>query len=166
MYFIDLITGTFSKSLASVGGFIAGDARTMEFIKHQTRSFIFSASLPPASAASALAALKIIRREPQRIERLWANTRRMKQGLDDLGFNTGCSATPIIPVLIPDLVGLMNMCKELDQRGIFVNPIVPPAVLPDNSMLRVSLMATHPQSQIDHALETFASVGRKLQLIR
>ncbi len=162
---VDFIMGTFSKSLASVGGFIAGNTRAIEFIKHHARSFIFSASMPPASAAAALAALKIIRREPQRIDRLWENTRQMKQGLQQLGFDTGASETPIIPVYITDLITLMNFCKELDEKGIFVNPVFPPAVQPNRSMLRISLMATHTLEQISMALDTFEHLGKKLGLI-
>lgn len=162
---VDFIMGTFSKSLASLGGFVAGDRRAVEYLKHHARAFIFSASMPASSAAAALAALKIIRREPERVERLWRNTRMMKAGLNELGFHTGDSETPIIPVYIADAHTLMQMCKRLEEEGIFVNPVLPPAVLPKSSLLRVSLMATHTTSQIAFALDTFERVGKELHLL-
>lgn len=162
---VDFIMGTFSKSLASLGGFVAGDRRAVEYLKHHARAFIFSASMPAASAAAALAALRIIRREPERMERLWRNTRMMKEGLDELGFHTGDSETPIIPVYIDDIYTLMQMCKRLEEEGIFVNPVLPPAVLPKSSLLRVSLMATHTTSQIASALDIFERVGKELHLL-
>jgi 8-amino-7-oxononanoate synthase len=162
---VDFIMGTFSKSLATLGGFVAGDRRAMEYLKHHARAFIFSASMPASSAAAALAALKIIRREPERMERLWRNTRMMKTGLNEMGFHTGDSETPIIPVYIADTFTLMQMCKRLEEEGIFVNPVLPPAVLPKSSLLRVSLMATHTTSQIASALDIFERVGKELHLL-
>ena len=162
---VDLIMGTFSKSLASLGGFVAGDQKVIEYLRHHARAFIFSASMPASSAAAALAALRIIRREPERIQRLWRNARMMRTGLNAMGFDTGASATPIIPVYIDDTYALMMMCKRLQEEGVFVNPVVPPAVLPNRSLLRVSLMATHTAAQIQLALETFGRVGTELGLI-
>ncbi|MCF8062921.1 MAG: pyridoxal phosphate-dependent aminotransferase family protein [Deltaproteobacteria bacterium] len=162
---VDLIMGTFSKSLASLGGFVAGDRQTVEYLKHHARAFIFSASMPASSSAAALAALKIIRREPERMGALWRNTGMMKEGLNGLGFDTGLSETPIIPVYIDDAYTLMMMCKRLEEEGIFVNPVLPPAVPPKNSLLRVSLMATHTTQQIDFALDVFERVGKELHLI-
>ncbi len=162
---VDLIMGTFSKSLASVGGFVAADFRTIDFLRHHSRALVFSASMPPASVASVLAALRIIRREPERIQHLWENTRIMHQGLKSLGFDTGRSETPIIPIHVGELTRLLNMCKRLEMEGIFVNPVLPPAVPPNDCILRISLMATHTKSQIDFALEKLEKVGKELALI-
>lgn len=162
---VDFIMGTFSKSLASLGGFIAADGASIEYLKHQSRAFIFSASMPPSSAAAALAALRIIRREPERIKNLWENGRVLKEGLRSMGYDTGSSETPIIPVCIGDPIMLMRMCKRLEEEGIFVNPVLPPAVQPDRALLRLSLMATHTRSQIAFALDKFEKVGREMDLI-
>lgn len=162
---VHLIMGTFSKSLASLGGFIAGDAATIDFLKHQSRALIFSASMSPANAAAVLAALDIMISEPERIQRLWQNTRRMKQGLLSLGFNLGDSETPVLPVYCGDLLTAFRMTKRLEEEGVFVNPVVPPAVAPGRELIRISLMATHTDAQIDFALEKLAKVGRELGLI-
>lgn len=162
---VDLIMGTFSKSLASVGGFIAADNQTIEFLKHHSRALIFSASMPPASVASVSAALEIIVQEPERIENLWKNTEMMRTGLISAGFNTGLSETPIIPVHIGEIMLCAKMCKRLEEKHIFVNPVIPPAVPPNDCILRISLMATHTQKQIDFALETIEKVGKELQII-
>jgi len=162
---VDLIMGTFSKSLASLGGFIASDKKLIEYLRHHSRAFIFSASMPASSAASALTALRIIRREPERIERLWENANMMRQGLQSIGYDTGLSETPIIPVYVRDPMILMTMCKRLEEEGIFVNPVIPPAVQPNRCLLRLSLMATHTASQIVFALDAFEKAGRDLGLI-
>ena len=162
---VDLIMGTFSKSLASLGGFIAAEAVTIDYLKHHSRALIFSASLPPANVAAVIAAVDIILAEPERIKQLWDNTRRMSDGLRALGFNIGHSATPIIPVCIGDDFMCFKVCRMLQEAGVFVNPVVSPAVEPGNALIRVSLMATHTFAQIDVALEKFAGVGRALGLI-
>jgi 8-amino-7-oxononanoate synthase len=162
---VDLIMGTFSKSLASLGGFIAADAVTIEYLKHHSRALIFSASLPPANVASVIAAVDIILAEPERIQKLWDNTRRMAEGLRGLGFNLGHSTTPILPVLIGEDLACFKACRMLQEEGVFVNPVVSPAVEPGHTLIRVSLMATHSFEQIDIALEKFAGVGRALGLI-
>jgi 8-amino-7-oxononanoate synthase len=162
---VHLIMGTFSKSLASLGGFIASDNETIEYLKHNSRSLIFSASMSPANTAAVLAALQIMRREPERMDRLWHNTNMMHEGLEDLGFNLGTSETPILPVHLGDGDTSLLMCKRLEQEGIFVNPVVPPAVPPNASLLRISLMATHTESQIQSALETLGKVGTDLGVI-
>ncbi|MCX7009503.1 MAG: pyridoxal phosphate-dependent aminotransferase family protein [Kiritimatiellaeota bacterium] len=162
---VDLIMGTFSKSLASLGGFIASDAVMIEYLKHHSRALIFSASLPPSNVAAVIAALEIMQAEPERIEALWNNTRRMTDGLRGLGFDTGHSATPIIPVLIGDDLLCFKACRMLQEEGVFVNPVVSPAVEPGHTLIRVSLMASHTFAQIDIALEKFALVGRALGLI-
>ena len=122
--------GTFSKSLASLGGFIASDAATIDFLKHHSRPLIFSASMSPANAAAVLAALQIMEQEPERVAQLWRNTHRMKQGLLDLGFDLGDSETPILPVYCRDLMVAFKVCKRLQEEGLFVNPVVSPAVAP------------------------------------
>ncbi|MFN8625038.1 MAG: aminotransferase class I/II-fold pyridoxal phosphate-dependent enzyme [Candidatus Binatia bacterium] len=159
---VHLIMGTFSKSLASLGGFIASDAATIEFLKHHARSLIFSASMTPASAGAALAALEIMRDEPERVRQLWHNTERMKAGLESLGFDLGASQTPILPVYCRDVMTTLRMCLRLEEEGVFVNPVVAPAVAPGHELLRISLMATHTDRQIDFALDKLGAVGREL----
>lgn len=162
---VSLIMGTFSKSLASVGGFIASDEDTIHYLKHNSRALIFSASPPPASVASVLKALEILQREPERRHKLWENTRRMVAGLKEFGFNLGLSETPIIPVIVGDNLKVFVFCKRLQEEGIFVNPVVSPAVQPGNQLIRLSLMSTHSADQVDFALEKLALVGRELELI-
>jgi len=163
---VHLIIGTFSKSLASLGGFVASDADTIDFLKHHSRTQIFSASLPPANAAAALAALEVMAEEPERIPRLWANTERMKQGLLSEGFDLGRSESPILPVYTRDRITTFRFCTQLQEHGVFVNPVVSPAVLPGHELVRVSLMATHSDAQIDRAVEKFGIVGREMDLVR
>jgi 7-keto-8-aminopelargonate synthetase-like enzyme len=158
--------GTFSKSLASLGGFIAADEDIVEYLKHHSRSLIFSASMTPANAAAVLAALKIMRREPERIERLWRNTRRMKEGLLALGFDLGACQTPILPLYCYDVEKTLRMSKRLHQEGVFVNPVLPPGVPPKKSLIRISLMASHTRHQIDDALDKLEKVGKELDVIR
>jgi 8-amino-7-oxononanoate synthase len=162
---VHLIMGTFSKSLASLGGFIAADADTIEFLKHNSRALIFSASMSPANAAAVLAALKIMQQEPERIENLWENTRRMKQGLLSLGFELGSSETPIMPIYCYDGMVAFKMSKRLEEEGVFVNPVVPPAVPHNKALIRISLMATHTEEQIDFALDKLEKVGREMDLL-
>jgi 8-amino-7-oxononanoate synthase len=159
---VHLIMGTFSKSLASLGGFIASDAETIDYLKHNSRSLNYSASMSPANAAAVIAALRIMESEPERIEKLWHNAERLKQGLVSLGFDLGASATPILPVYCRDTVVAFKFCRRLGEEGVFVNPVVSPGVPPGEELLRVSLMATHTDSQIDFALDKFAKVGREL----
>jgi 8-amino-7-oxononanoate synthase len=162
---VHIIMGTFSKSLASLGGFIASDADTIEYLKHHSRSLIFSASMTPANAAAALAALKIMSREPDRIERLWRNTRLMREGLLSLGFDLGASQTPILPVFCYEDERTLRMAMRLHQEGVFVNSVLPPGVPPNKCLIRISLMATHTSSQIEMALEKLKKVGKELGLI-
>jgi 8-amino-7-oxononanoate synthase len=150
---VDLIMGTFSKSLASLGGFIAADAPTIEYLKHHARSLIFSASMTPASVASVIAALDIIESEPEHIERLWANTKYATRLLQEEGYDIGVTETPIIPIYIRDNEKTFLITKYLQDNGIFVNPVVSPAVPPDATLIRFSLMATHTFSQIDQAID-------------
>ena len=162
---VDLIAGTFSKSLASVGGFVAGDESVIHFLKHHSRPFIFTASLPPANTAGVLAALRVMQEEPERRERLWANARRLSEGFQSLGFDIGPTETPIIPVLIGPLDKTFVFWRQLYDAGVFTNPVVPPAVPPSQCRLRTSVMATHTGDQIDQALEAFAKIGRELGVI-
>ena len=163
---VDLIMGTFSKSLAALGGFIASDFETINYIKHHSRSLIFSASITPASAATVLAALEIVKSEPERIKHLWDITRYALENFKKLGFDTGLSHTPIIPLYIRDNFKTLRLTKMLFDEGVFVNPVVSPAVSKDNTLIRFSLMATHTMEQIDIALEKFKQVGKKLRIIR
>lgn len=187
---VDLIMGTFSKSLASLGGFVAGSEKVIHYIKHFARSLIFSASIPPANAAAAIKALEILESEPWRRKKLWENTNKMKEGLGKQGYDTGDSETPIIPVttkdnpqvieklrklpggeyftqldfLPTDLVGLA-MWRGLHDAGLFVNIIFPPAVPPGRTLLRTSYTATHTEEQLDFALQCFEKVGKDLGVI-
>jgi 8-amino-7-oxononanoate synthase len=162
---VDLIMGTFSKSLASVGGFVAGEERVINWIKHRARSLIFSAAPPPAAVASVLKAVEIIEREPGRRERLWENTRFMAEGLRGLGFDTGDSTTPVIPIVVGEDRTAFFMARRLQEEGVFVNPVVSPAVPPGRALLRTSYMATHERSHLQLALDAFAKVGRQVGLI-
>ncbi len=162
---VDLIMGTFSKSFASLGGFIAGDDDVIHYIQHHARSLIFSASMPAANVAAVLAALEIIESEPERIERLWAVTERMRAGLRSLGFNMGPSATPIIPIVIGDRIATLVAWKKCFEKGLYTNAVLAPAVPPDQCLLRTSYMATHTDEQIDRALNILAEVGREIGLI-
>jgi 7-keto-8-aminopelargonate synthetase-like enzyme len=161
----DLIMATFSKSFASLGGFIAADEYVIHYLKHHARSLIFSASITPASTAACLAALDIMESEPERIEKLWANTDRMRKGLQEMGYDTATSCTPIIPVIIGDNDKVLLMRRILFDEGIFVNPVVSPAVPKNKTLVRISLMATHTFDQIDFALEKFKEIGKKLDII-
>ncbi len=162
---VHLIMGTFSKSLASLGGFIASDAETIDFLKHHSRPLIFSASMSPANSAAVLAAIKIMVQEPERIARLWHNTNRMKKGLLHLGFDLGDSETPILPVYCRDMMVAFKICKRLQEEGVFINPVVSPGVPPGQELMRISLMATHTDKQIDFALDKLGKVGKELGLI-
>jgi len=162
---VDLIMGTYSKSLAAIGGFVAGSAEVIHFIKHVARSMIFSASLPPSLVASVSTALDIITEQPQLRTQLWKNTRKMLEGYKALGYDTGTSETPIIPIIIKDSTKVYEMCKHLFDNGIFVNPVVNPAVPPGRELLRTSYMATHTDAQLDEVLAAFEKVGKKLGLI-
>lgn len=163
---VDLVMGTFSKSLASVGGFVAGEERVINFIKHHARSLIFSAAPPPASVASVIKAVEIIEREPERRARLWENTRFMKAELHNLGFDTGKSESPVIPVIVGgDWRLALVMGHRLQEEGVFVNPVVAPAVPPDQTLLRTSYMATHTREHLERALAAFAKVGREVGII-
>jgi 8-amino-7-oxononanoate synthase len=162
---VDLIMGTFSKSLASLGGFIASDFDTINYMKHHSRSLIFSASITPASAAAVLAAIEIIKAEPERIVKLWELTHYAIDNFKRMGFDIGKSETPIIPLYIRDNLKTLKLTRMLLDEGVFVNPVVSPAVSKDSTLIRFSLMATHTTSQVDIALEKFDKLGKKLGII-
>ena len=162
---VDLIMSTFSKSFASLGGFIAGDEPIIHYIKHHARSLIFSASIPASNAAAALAALKIMREEPQHSARVNAIGDRVRKELSAMGFNIGHSVSPIIPIFVGDTPKTILAWKTLFDAGVFVNPVLAPAVPAGQELLRTSYMASHTDEQIDHALEIYRKVGRQLGLI-
>lgn len=162
---VDLIMSTFSKSFASLGGFIAGKEEVIHYIKHSARSMIFSASIPPANTAAALAALHVMAEEPERIQRVNDNGLKMREGFKSLGFNIGHSVTPIIPIIIGDDQLTFTTWRLLFENGVFVNPIISPAVAPGHQLLRTSYMATHTDDQLDRVLETFEKVGKQVGLI-
>lgn len=161
---VDLIMGTFSKSLASIGGFIAADKKVIEYLKHHARSLMFSASISPGAAASALAALKVLQAEPERIEKLWKNTNYTIQQFKEAGFDIGPTESPIVPIYVRDNEKTFLMAKMLMDEGVFVNPVVSPAVSSESSMIRFSLMATHSFKQIDFAVEKLKKVAYKLKI--
>jgi 7-keto-8-aminopelargonate synthetase-like enzyme len=160
-----LTMGTFSKSFASIGGFVAGPEPILHYLRHHARALIFSASMPPASVATVLAALEVMRREPERRENLWRVTRRMQEGLKELGFDIGGSVTPVIPVVIGEMEDTFAMWKALFDGGVFTNPVMPPAVPESQCRLRISMMATHTDDHVDAVLEAFATIGRAIAVI-
>ncbi len=162
---VDLIMSTFSKSFASLGGFIAGEADVVDYIKHKARSLIFSASIPAANAAAALAALQVMKEEPERIERVNQIGAYMREEYKKLGFDTGDSVTPVIPIIIGDDALTFMTWKLLFENGVFVNPVISPAVSQGRQLLRTSYMATHTDEQLDKVLATFKKVGKELGLI-
>jgi len=162
---VDLIMGTYSKSLAAIGGFIAGPSEVINWIKHLGRSMIFSASLPPSLVASVIAALDIVEEQPELRARLWRNTHKMLRGYKTLGYDTGTSETPIIPILIKDTMKTYQMCKLLFENGVFANSVISPAVPPGRELLRTSYMATHTEEQLDKVLAAFEKVGTQLGVI-
>ncbi len=162
---VDLIMGTFSKSFASIGGFIAGEEDVIHFIKHFSRPLIFSASPPPSAVATCLAALEVMQYEPERRERLWEITHRMHRDFRQLGFNIGTTQTPIIPVLIGEDMTTLKFWRMLTEAGLFTNPVIPPAVAPGEALIRTSYTAAHTDEQLDRVLEIFEQVGKKTGVI-
>ena len=161
----DVIVGTFSKSLASIGGFIEGSADVIHYLKHHARPLIFSAALPPANTAGVIAAHEVMLQEPERRDALWANTLRLQKGLTSLGFDIGPSETPIVPVVIGTMESTFMFWRRLVDAGVFTNPVVPPAVGPSNCRLRTSVMATHSDDRIDYVLDAFAKLGKEANII-
>lgn len=162
---VDLIMGTFSKSFAALGGFIAGKREVIEFIQHTARSLIFSASITPSSAAAVLTALDIIQAEPERREHLWNNAHRIQREFRSLGFDIGHTATPIVPIVVGEDLDTFAFWKDVYDRGVFTNPVISPAVPPGHAMIRTSYTATHTSAHLDKVVEVMAEVGRKRGLI-
>jgi 8-amino-7-oxononanoate synthase len=162
---VDITMGTFSKSFASLGGFIVGDTDVVDYIKHFARSFIFSASLPAPLTMAALAALDIMEKEPEHIERLWENAHFMMKGYRELGFDIGKTQTPIIPIIVGDDDKCFELWKELYDGGVYTNPVIAPAVPQGMALLRTSYMASHTRAQLQRALDVFAKAGKSLGLI-
>jgi 8-amino-7-oxononanoate synthase len=162
---IDVSMGTFSKSFASLGGFIAADEPVIHYIKHTARALIFSASMPPSAVATVLACLDILESEPERLENLWKNAKKMRDGFKKLGFNTGHSETPIIPIIIGSDEHCFAFWKLLFENGVFANPTISPAVPPGQALIRTSYMATHTDQELDQVLDIFAKLGKKFGII-
>ncbi len=162
---VDIIMGTFSKSFASLGGFIVGDEPVIHYVQHMARSLIFSASITPPNVAAAMAALEIMETEPERRTRLLSIADRMRREFRRMGYNTGNSVTPIIPIIIGDRMSTGFMWKRLYEEGVYVNPVIEPAVPPGMSLLRTSYMATHTDAQMDRVLEVFERVGKEVGVI-
>jgi len=162
---VDIIMGTYSKSMASIGGFVVASEDVIHYIKHTSRPLIFSASPPPASVASVIAALDVIEQEPERRERLWHNTHKMMKAFKQMGFDTGTSATPIIPLLMGEMERAFMMWKILSDEGVFVNPVAPPATPPGRCLIRTSYMATHTDEMLDRVLVILEQAGKKLGVI-
>jgi 8-amino-7-oxononanoate synthase len=163
---VDLVMGTFSKSLAAVGGFIAGSRKVIDYIKHTARSAIFSAAPSPPVIGAVIKALELVEREPERRKTLWENTDYMKRALPALGFDIGNPESPVIPIMVGQDALAYEMAVRLQDEGVFANPVVSPAVPPDQAMIRTSYMATHTRAHLDLALDALATVGRQLGVIR
>ena len=162
---VDLVMGTFSKSFASLGGFIVGDEEIIHFIKHHSRALIFSASPPPAAVAAVRASLQILKSEPQRRKRLWEITDRMHGEFKKMGFNIGTTQTPIVPIIIGEDMKTFSFWKSLTEAGLFTNPIISPAVPPGQALIRTSYTATHTDDQLDRVLQIFHDVGNQFGII-
>jgi len=162
---VDLIMGTFSKSFASIGGVVVGDADVIDYVRHNGRAQIFSASMPPSAVATVAACLEVIQEEPERCTRVMDIAAKMRKGYQEMGFDTLASETPIIPIFIGDETKTFKFWAALSEAGIYVNPVIPPAVPPNQSLFRTSYMATHTDEQMDRVLETFYKVGKELAII-
>jgi 8-amino-7-oxononanoate synthase len=162
---VDLVMGTFSKSFASVGGYIAGSAAVLHYIQHHARALIFSASLPPANAATVLACLDLVEADPSMVDRLWENANFMRENLQRLGFDTGRSNTPIIPIMVRDDLRTVLAWRALADGGVYTNPVLPPGVPPNQCLLRTSYTATHEREHLERALEILEDVGCRLDVI-
>ena len=163
---VHLTTGTFSKSFASLGGFVVGDREVIEYIRHKSSTHVFSASMPPANVATVLKCLEILQAEPERLDRLWKISDYMRDGFRDAGFNVWSSQTPVIPVVVGDMMTCLQFWNDLLEEGVFVNAVVPPAVPPGQSLMRTSYMATHTDDELDHILDAFRRVGKKHGVVK
>ena len=162
---VDLIMGTFSKSLASIGGFIAGDSTLINWIRHNARTYIFSASITPAATAAALEALRIIRTEPERLDHLWDVTRYALKRFREEGFEIGPTESPIIPLYVRDMEKTFIVTKLAFDAGVFINPVIPPACAPQDTLVRVALMATHTKEQVDEAVMRLKKCFQELDIL-
>ncbi len=163
---VDIIMGTFSKSFASLGGFIVASEEIIHYVKHRSRCFIFSASIPPSAAATALAVLDLMEKDDSHIKRLWLHTHKMKKGFDDLGYDTNPSQTPIIPINIGDDIRTFLFAKAIYDAGVFCNPVVSPGVPPGQGLVRTSYMSTHTDKELDQILDVFEKVGKMCEIIQ
>jgi 8-amino-7-oxononanoate synthase len=162
---VDLLMGTFSKSFASIGGFLAGDEKVISFVQHNARSLIFSAAMPPYAVATVQACVDILKAEPERRERLWKNAEFLKEGIQAMGYETGPCDSPVIPVIIGQSDHTFMFWKELLQEGVFTNPVIAPAVPENTARIRTSVMATHTEELLARALEVFQRVGKRMGII-
>ena len=162
---VDIIMGTFSKSLASIGGFVAADKDTINYLRHTCRTYIFSASNTPAATAAARCSLQILKSEPQILDRLWAVTNYALKRFREEGFEIGETESPIIPLYVRDTVRTFEVTKRAFEEGVFINPVIPPACAPQDTLVRVALMATHTNEQVDHAVEALVKVFREFGLL-
>ena len=162
---IDIVMGTLSKALGGLGGFIASNKEVVTYLKHATREFIFTTSLPPAISAGVIAAIKVIKEEPQLLKNLWRNIDFMRDGLIQIGYDTGNTQSAVIPVIIKDDIKTYKLARLVHEMGIFVNPIVFPAVKKKESRIRINMMATHSLSNLERALESFRKAGKRLGII-
>ena len=162
---VDLVLGTFSKSFASLGGVCAGPQQAIDWIRHKARPFIFQAAMTPSAASACMAALEVIENEPERRERLWQITEKMQRGFKTMGFDTGVSVTPVVPLLIGEQLRTFKFWKALFEAGVFCNPVIPPAVAANQCLLRTSYMATHTDEQLDRVLDITEQIGKKLGVI-
>ena len=163
---VDLIMGTFSKSLASIGGFIAGDKDTINYLRHTCRTYIFSASDTPAATAAAMEALHIIQQEPERLEHLWAVTRYALKRFREEGFEIGDTESPIIPLYVHDVDKTFMVTKLAFENGVFINPVIPPACAPQDTLVRFALMATHTEEQVEHGVQVLKKIFVDLGIIK
>ena len=163
---VDLIMGTFSKSLASIGGFIAGDADTINFLRHTCRTYIFSASDTPAATAAALEALHIVRSEPERIEALWMVTKYALKRFKEEGFEIGDTESPIIPLYVRDVEKTFIVTARAFDNGVFINPVIPPACAPQDTLVRFALMATHTEEQVERGVQILKKVFKEQNIIK
>jgi len=161
----DLVMCTFSKSFGSIGGFVGGDAEVVDYIKHFARPLIFSASMPPANIAAVSAALDIMQKEPQRVARLQEIAQKMLVGFKAMGYNIGNAETPIVPLVIGDVEKTIYLWKAFLENGVYVNPVISPAVPPNRSLLRTSYMAIHKDDELDRILEIGEREGRRLGIL-
>lgn len=162
---VDLIMGTFSKSLASIGGFIAADKTIINWLRHNTRTYIFSASNTPAATASALEALHILQEEPERIKRLWDVTEYALKRFREEGFEIGATESPIIPLYVRDTDKTFQVTKLAFDEGVFINPVIPPACAPQDTLVRFALMANHTKEQVDEGIEKLVKVFKQLDIL-